>query len=83
FDWIHLPVIDSVGLPIQADGRSPVPGLGFIGTPWLVDMGSANLVGVERDAAGLVAAMGLDGGSARHQDEPHLEAAHVHLRRRV
>ena len=63
FDWVHLPAIDAAGLPVQTDGRGPVPGLGFIGTPWLVDMGSANLVGVERDAAGLVAAMGLDGGA--------------------
>lgn len=30
-----------------------VPGLSFIGTPWLVDMGSANLVGLERDAEAL------------------------------
>jgi hypothetical protein len=27
-----------------------VPGLTFLGTPWLVDMTSGNLLGVERDA---------------------------------
>jgi putative flavoprotein involved in K+ transport len=54
FDWIRLPVLDDLGLPVQSDGRTSAPGLSFIGTPWLVDMGSANLVGVERDARSLV-----------------------------
>jgi hypothetical protein len=47
-------VFDDVGLPITRGGRTEVPGLGFIGTPWLVDMGSANLVGLVRDAEALV-----------------------------
>jgi len=50
FDWIQLPVLDDFGLPRQADGRTSLPGLSFVGTPWLVDMGSANLVGLVRDA---------------------------------
>ena len=53
-DWIDVPVFDDVGLPITRGGRTEVPGLGFIGTPWLVDMGSANLVGLVRDAEALV-----------------------------
>jgi putative flavoprotein involved in K+ transport len=57
FGWIHLPVIDELGLPRQNAGISDVPGLGFIGTPWMVDMGSANLVAVERDVINLVATM--------------------------
>ena len=60
FDWVRLPVFDAFGLPLQTDGVSTLPGLGFIGTPWMIDMGSANLVGVQRDAARLVAALGLD-----------------------
>lgn len=54
-DWIHLPVVDPYGLPIQTGGRSTVDGLCFIGTPWLLDMGSANLVGLARDAENLAA----------------------------
>ena len=54
FDWVALPVLDEFGLPVQTRGRTAVPGLSFIGTPYLVDMGSANLVGVERDAKALV-----------------------------
>jgi putative flavoprotein involved in K+ transport len=50
FDWIELPVVDAYGLPIQSGGRTDVPGLWFLGTPWLIDMGSANLVGLARDA---------------------------------
>ncbi len=53
-DWIHMPVLDPYGLPIQTGGRSLVDGLCFIGTPWLIDMGSANLIGLVRDAKNLV-----------------------------
>lgn len=56
FNWIHLPVLDEVGLPVQASGVTAVDGLSFIGTPWLVDMGSANHIGLARDAEMLAAA---------------------------
>ncbi len=55
FDWIELPVIDDLGLPKQDGGITDVPGLAFIGTPWMVDMGSANLVGLVRDAEAIAA----------------------------
>lgn len=55
FGWIQLPVLDEFGLPLQANGTTAVEGLTFIGTPWLVDMGSANLVGLVRDAEALAA----------------------------
>ncbi|HEY8438654.1 MAG TPA: hypothetical protein VIK65_08600, partial [Candidatus Limnocylindrales bacterium] len=54
FGWIELPVFDELGLPITDRGMTAVRGLSFIGTPWLVDMGSANLVAVARDAEALV-----------------------------
>ncbi len=54
FRWIQAPVLDDWGLPIQVDGWTDVAGLGLIGTPWLVDMASANLIGLERDATALV-----------------------------
>jgi putative flavoprotein involved in K+ transport len=57
FGWVGFPVLDGFGLPITDRGLTDVPGLAFIGTPWLVDMASANLVGIERDAADLVARM--------------------------
>jgi len=55
FDWLRLPVLDEFGLPIQRGGLTNVPGLSFIGSPWLVDMTSANLIGLERDAEALAA----------------------------
>lgn len=55
FGWIEAPVLDDMGLPITTDGRTSVPGLRFIGTPWMVDQGSANLVGIVRDATALAA----------------------------
>ena len=54
FGWVELPVLDEFGLPIQRAGRTEVPGLSFIGTPWLVDQTSSNLVGLVRDAEDLV-----------------------------
>jgi len=54
FDWVSLPVLDELGLPVTDGGRTTVRGLSFLGTPWMVDMGSANLVGVARDAKALV-----------------------------
>jgi putative flavoprotein involved in K+ transport len=52
--WIEADVFDSFGLPVQQAGVTDVPGLAFLGTPWLLDMGSANLVGLVRDAETLV-----------------------------
>jgi hypothetical protein len=55
-DWIELPVLDAFGLPRQELGQSAFNGLSFIGTPWQVDLGSANLIGLVRDAEALAAA---------------------------
>jgi putative flavoprotein involved in K+ transport len=55
FDWLEPPVLDEFGLPVTDAGRTSVPGLSFIGTPWLVDMGSANLVALVRDGEALAA----------------------------
>jgi len=54
FEWIEPPVLDELGLPVTDEGLTTLPGLAFIGTPWLVDMGSANLIGLVRDAEDLV-----------------------------
>ena len=55
FGWIDLPILDDVGMPRQHRGISEIPGLTFIGLPWMHDMGSANLVGLARDAEVLAA----------------------------
>jgi putative flavoprotein involved in K+ transport len=53
FGWIEPPVLDAWGLPAVRDWLTDAPGLTFIGTPWLFDIGSANLVGLARDAEAL------------------------------
>jgi putative flavoprotein involved in K+ transport len=50
FSWIHLPVIDTESKPIHQTGISPVPGLYFIGFPWLTSRKSGILYGIESDA---------------------------------
>jgi putative flavoprotein involved in K+ transport len=50
FGWIEMPILDEFGVPRQTRGVTDVPGLTFIGLPWMYDMGSANLVGLVRDA---------------------------------
>jgi putative flavoprotein involved in K+ transport len=51
FSWIQLPVLDATGAPTHKDGVAPVPGLYFLGLPWLSKMNSSFLSGVGDDAA--------------------------------
>jgi putative flavoprotein involved in K+ transport len=51
FGWIELPIFDEQGMPRQSRGISEVPGLSFLGLPWLHDQASATLYGANRDAA--------------------------------
>jgi putative flavoprotein involved in K+ transport len=53
FGWIDLPVFDSSGEPKHHDGVTDVPGLYFLGLPWLSRMNSSFLSGVGDDAAAL------------------------------
>jgi putative flavoprotein involved in K+ transport len=54
FRWIHLPVFDADGAPIQERGISPVPGLFFIGFPWLSKRKSGIIYGIAEDAEYIV-----------------------------
>jgi putative flavoprotein involved in K+ transport len=51
FGWIDLPVLDTDGVPRHERGVAPVPGLYFLGLPWLSRMNSSFLSGVGEDAA--------------------------------
>jgi putative flavoprotein involved in K+ transport len=55
YGWVHFPVFDDMGFPIQVDGRSSVPGLYFMGVHFQRKAQSAVLYGVGEDAE-LVAA---------------------------
>ncbi|MFE5671056.1 flavin-containing monooxygenase [Agromyces sp. NPDC056523] len=52
YRWIDIPgVVDEYGLPLQRDGMSTVvPGLSFVGVPWLRTRKSPLLMGVGEDA---------------------------------
>lgn len=59
FGWIDLDIFQPDGRPRHTDGVSEVPGLYFMGLPWLSCRGSAFIWGAWKDAerlAGLIAA---------------------------
>ena len=51
FGWIDLPVLDANGVPQHEHGVAPMPGVYFLGLPWLSKMNSSFLSGVGDDAA--------------------------------
>jgi putative flavoprotein involved in K+ transport len=53
FSWIDLPVLDAKGAPIHNNGVARLPGIYFLGLPWLSRMNSSFLSGVGDDAAHL------------------------------
>ena len=53
YGWIDAPVLDARGEPVHRDGVSDVPGLYFLGLPWLSRRNSSFLSGVGDDAARL------------------------------
>lgn len=59
FGWIDTGVFDDLGFPRTRRGVTDIPGLGFVGLPWLHKRKSPLLLGVGEDAehvAGAVAA---------------------------
>ena len=57
FSWLHVPVLDAEGKPIQEGGKSMVPGLYFIGIPWQGSRKSGIIHGVAEDAGRIAAAI--------------------------
>ncbi|GAA0752898.1 MSMEG_0569 family flavin-dependent oxidoreductase [Ideonella azotifigens] len=51
FRWLAAPVFDGRGHPVHERGVTGVPGLYFLGLPWLHTWGSGRFSGVDRDAA--------------------------------
>ena len=50
YRWVHLPVFDEMGFPVQTEGRSAVEGLYFMGVHFQTRGRSATLYGVKDDA---------------------------------
>lgn len=55
FGWLELDVFDAAGRPRHTRGVSEVPGLYFLGLPWLTCRGSSFIWGVWPDAEALAA----------------------------
>ena len=55
FGWIDLPVLDGRGEPMHHRGVTEMPGMYFLGLPWMVTVNSSFLAGVGDDAAALAA----------------------------
>jgi putative flavoprotein involved in K+ transport len=50
YRWVDLPAFDGRGYPTHQRGISAVPGLYFLGLPWMYTWGSGRFSGVARDA---------------------------------
>ena len=50
YGWIDLPVFNGRGQPAHVRAVSAVPGVYFLGLPWLYTWGSGRFSGVARDA---------------------------------
>lgn len=50
YEWMHLPVLDERGSPIQRRGITPERGLYFLGLHWMHTLRSGLLMGVGDDA---------------------------------
>ena len=55
FSWVRFPVFDGDGFPMQKQGVTEVPGLYFVGLPWMTKYKSGLLAGVGEDAAHVAA----------------------------
>jgi putative flavoprotein involved in K+ transport len=53
FSWVHLPVFTGAGAPSHLRGITQVPGLYFLGLPWLHTWGSGRFAAIARDSAHL------------------------------
>ena len=54
FSWVRIAVFDEYGYPVQQRGVTDLPGLYFVGLPWLYTARSGLLGGVGLDAAFVV-----------------------------
>jgi len=50
YRWIEASAFDGAGRPMQNRGITSVPGLSFVGLPWMHTWGSGRFLGIDRDA---------------------------------
>ncbi|WP_250453021.1 MSMEG_0569 family flavin-dependent oxidoreductase [Caballeronia sp. ATUFL_M2_KS44] len=64
FGWLDAPVFNGRGYPSHVRGVTAVPGLYFVGLPWLHTWGSGRFSGIARDANYIVDAISAERASA-------------------
>ncbi|WP_157268209.1 MSMEG_0569 family flavin-dependent oxidoreductase [Azohydromonas aeria] len=74
YRWIDLPAFDGRGHPRFTRGVSPVPGLYFLGLPWLHTWGSGRFLGVADDAQHLVDVISQRLATSREARQPAARA---------
>ncbi len=57
FSWVHLPILDTAGQPVQEEGATTEPGVWFTGLPWLSRRRSGILYGFPHDADRIASAI--------------------------
>jgi putative flavoprotein involved in K+ transport len=77
YSWIDLPVFNGRGAPSHVRGVTPVPGVYFLGLPWLYTWGSGRFSGVARDAEYLAEHIKVRVGSAPAEDQAALNEAAI------
>jgi putative flavoprotein involved in K+ transport len=75
YSWVDLPVFNGRGQPIHVRGVTPLPGVYFLGLPWLYTWGSGRFSGVGRDAAYLAEHIGARVGLSVDKERALNEAA--------
>jgi putative flavoprotein involved in K+ transport len=55
YRWIEASAFDGGGRPMQTRGITGVPGLSFVGLPWMHTWGSGRFLGIDRDASHIAA----------------------------
>ena len=75
YSWVDLPVFNGRSQPIHVRGVTPLPGVYFLGLPWLYTWGSGRFSGVARDAAYLAEHIGARVGLSVDKERALNEAA--------
>jgi putative flavoprotein involved in K+ transport len=77
YSWLDLPVFNGRGQPSHVRGVTPVPGVYFLGLPWLYTWGSGRFSGVSRDAAYLAEHIEARVGLTRAERQAALNEAAI------
>src|SRR3984893_9131017 len=77
YSWLDLPVFNGRGQPSHVRGVTPLPGVYFLGLPWLYTLGAGRFSGVARDAEYLAEHIEARVGLNRAQREAALNEAAI------